>query len=181
MRDQPFGFDPLLARLVRWHGLDGCRLYLERLRWPGGPECPRCESSDILWLENRRRHNCREMPLPKFRVTAGAVFHDSHLSLRKWFVAISLMLGSDRGISASRLQEMLGGSYKTRLVSRAPDPVCDGPRSRRSWGPGCLSAGSRRLRARRSPRRRLRSDDGVDAPAGWPLLRLLIAGARTAA
>ena len=101
-------------RLVRGeeHGDDGCRLYLEHVRWPYGVECPRCSSSDVLWLDRRRRHHCRGCRY-QFRVTARTVFHDSHLSLPKWFLAISLMLSSESGFSAAQLQRVLGGSYKS--------------------------------------------------------------------
>jgi hypothetical protein len=44
---------------------------------------------------------------------AGTVFHDSHLPLRKWFIATYLMTESKKGISANQLKRMLGVSYKT--------------------------------------------------------------------
>ncbi len=39
--------------------------------------------------------------------------HDSHLPLRKWFVAIYLMCTAKKGISAKQLQENLGTTYRT--------------------------------------------------------------------
>ncbi len=39
--------------------------------------------------------------------------HDSHLPLRKWFVAIYLLLESRKGMSANQLKRTLGVSYKT--------------------------------------------------------------------
>ena len=40
--------------------------------------------------------------------------HDSHLPLRKWLVAIYLMLESKKGISANQMKRTLGlGSYRT--------------------------------------------------------------------
>lgn len=45
---------------------------------------------------------------------SGTVFHDSHLSLRKWFAATYIMTESKKGVSALQLQRMLGlGSYRT--------------------------------------------------------------------
>lgn len=46
-------------------------------------------------------------------MTAGTLFHDSHLPLWKWFLAIYLMGESKKGISAKQLQRMLKVSYKT--------------------------------------------------------------------
>ena len=39
--------------------------------------------------------------------------HDSHLPLRKWFIAIYLMCESKKGISANQMKRTLGVSYKT--------------------------------------------------------------------
>ena len=39
--------------------------------------------------------------------------HDSHLPLRKWFIAIYLMCESKKGISALQLKRTLGVAYKT--------------------------------------------------------------------
>ena len=46
-------------------------------------------------------------------MTAGTLFHDSHLPLWKWFLAVYLMAESKKGISAKQLQRMLSVSYKT--------------------------------------------------------------------
>jgi transposase-like protein len=171
------GIDPRLADLIEEHGGDGYRLYLEELRWPGGVECPRCTSGDVLWLERRRRHNCRECKY-QFRVTAQTVFHDSHLSLRKWFVAISWML-SEEGVSAARLRQILGGSYKSAWFLehriRSALAIQSAP-----IGPvGYLTSttpdaqGGRQLSDVADDGRRL---SRVTEPPTWPLLRSLIAG-----
>jgi transposase-like protein len=90
-----------------------CRLYLQQLRWPGGVECPRCEESDrLLWLEARDKWHCYSCRY-QFSVTAGTLFHSSHLPLWKWFVSVQLMTETPRGVSANRLRHVLGGSYKT--------------------------------------------------------------------
>ena len=39
--------------------------------------------------------------------------HDSHLPLRKWFLAIYLMCESKKGVSALQLKRILGVAYKT--------------------------------------------------------------------
>ena len=90
-----------------------CRAYLADLRWPGGVECPRCsEKSRLLWLTSRSKwqcHGCRY----QFSVTAGTLFHGSHLPVWKWFVAVHLMLAAPEGLSANELRRAIGGSYKT--------------------------------------------------------------------
>ncbi len=93
---------------------DKCREYLEDLRWPHGVRCPRCGFDSISWIEKRKQHECNESTCRyQFSVTAGTVFHDSHLPLWKWFIAIYLIGESKKGISAKQLQRTLGVSYKT--------------------------------------------------------------------
>ena len=41
------------------------------------------------------------------------MFHDSHLPLWKWFLAIYILTESKKGMSANQLRRMLGVSYKT--------------------------------------------------------------------
>ncbi|MGH7867091.1 MAG: IS1595 family transposase [Candidatus Dormibacteraceae bacterium] len=93
---------------------DKCREYLEDLRWPDGVRCPRCGNGSTSWIGKRNQHECNEASCRyQFSVTAGTVFHDSHLPLWKWFLAIYLIGESKKGISAKQLQRTLGVSYKT--------------------------------------------------------------------
>src|SRR4051812_10094037 len=90
-----------------------CRAYLSSLRWPGGVECPRCsESTRLLWLTSRSKWHCYACRY-QFSVTAGTLFHSSHLPVWKWFVAVHLMLSGPESVSANELRRTLGGSYKT--------------------------------------------------------------------
>ncbi len=90
-----------------------CRAYLQALRWPGGVECPRCsEHARLLWLESRSKWHCYSCRY-QFSVTAGTLFHSSHLPVWKWFVAVHLMIESPDGLSANELRRAIGGSYKT--------------------------------------------------------------------
>ncbi len=93
---------------------DKCREYLEDLRWPNGVRCPRCGGNSVSRIEKRNQWECNEPSCRyQFSVTAGTVFHDSHLPLWKWFLAIYLIGESKKGISAKQLQRTLGVSYKT--------------------------------------------------------------------
>lgn len=107
------GADPRLGELIAALGLDaGSRAYFEELRWPGGVACPRCSSDRIGYLASRHKYHCRDCAY-QFRVTARTVLHDSHAPLSYWLVAVGLMLESERGYPALRLQKDLGGSFKT--------------------------------------------------------------------
>ena len=89
-----------------------CRELLEDLRWPGGVACTRCGCKDVLELPKHNRWQCGDCEY-QFSVTSGTVMHDSHLPLRKWFMAIYLMCESRKGVSASQLHRTLGVAYRT--------------------------------------------------------------------
>ena len=89
-----------------------CRELLERLRWPSGVACIRCGSMSISEIESRNQYDCNDCRY-QFSVTVGTIMHDSHLPLRKWFLAIYLMCESKKGISALQLKRTLGVAYKT--------------------------------------------------------------------
>ena len=89
-----------------------CREYLKRLRWPDKPTCPRCQATTVATLRTQGKFECSKCCY-QFSVTAGTIFHDSHLPLEKWFFATYLMCESRKGISANQLKRVLGVSYKT--------------------------------------------------------------------
>jgi transposase-like protein len=90
-----------------------CRELLERLRWPKGPECPRCKCDDVVRLvTNIKLLWCPECEY-QFTVTAGTIFNDSHLPLNKWFMATLLLVEARKGMSANQIKRTLGVSYKT--------------------------------------------------------------------
>jgi transposase-like protein len=91
-----------------------CRNYLEALRWPEGVRCPKCGGSKISSILKRDQYNCdNDSCRYQFSVTAGTIFHDTHLPLVKWFLATYILCQSRKGMSANQLKRMLGISYKT--------------------------------------------------------------------
>jgi transposase-like protein len=91
---------------------DRCREILERLRWPDGIACPRCQHKGHSWLESYDRYECNACQ-HQFTVISGTVFQDTHLALTKWFVATYLLCESRKGMSANQIKRIIGGSYKT--------------------------------------------------------------------
>jgi transposase-like protein len=102
-----------LPKLIEDFGSeDRCRGYLEELRWPDGIVCPRCGGNTMSRIRKRNQFDCDSCRY-QFSVTAGTLFHDSHLPLWKWFLAVYLICESKKGISSKQLQRTLGVSYKT--------------------------------------------------------------------
>jgi transposase-like protein len=91
---------------------DRCRELLERLRWPNGPECPRCADTPVRLEKTPRLLYCKKCDY-QFSVTTGTIFHDSHLPLIKWFTATLLMCEAKKGISALQIKRTVGMAYKT--------------------------------------------------------------------
>src|SRR5881227_3143365 len=105
--------DVNLVNLIERFGTDEkCREYLTELRWPQGVQCPRCNWKGVSTIEKRDQYDCNVCRY-QFSVTANSIFHDSHLPLWKWFLAIYLMIESKKGISACQVQRTLRITYKT--------------------------------------------------------------------
>jgi transposase-like protein len=113
-----------------------CLDYLEAVRWPNGLCCLKCgimerigkfttnattrkrtnrkgETRTVV-VPSRRLYQCKDCGY-QFSATTGTVFHDSHLSLVKWFMAVGLIVEAKKGISALQVARHLNmeGSYKT--------------------------------------------------------------------
>src|SRR5215207_1500169 len=102
----------LVSLVERFHDEEACRKYMEELRWPDGAKCPRCGSDKLSRIKKRPQFDCDSCRY-QFSVTAGTIFHDTHLPLWKWFLAVYLIIESKKGISANQLKRTLKVSYKT--------------------------------------------------------------------
>jgi transposase-like protein len=92
---------------------DRGRELLERLRWPNGPVCPRCQNPNPARLANSSKLvYCKDCDY-QFTVTANTIFHDSHLPLIKWLTTTFLICESRKGMSANQVKRTVGISYKT--------------------------------------------------------------------
>lgn len=96
---------------------DDCRMFLEKIRWNGEPECPHCGvKSEKHYMLNKsdfkglyKCKDCRN----RFTITVGTMFESSHISLRKWFTAIYIFASHKKGISSMQLHKDLNVTQKT--------------------------------------------------------------------
>lgn len=100
-----------------FNDLDKAREALEAARWPNGPYCPHCGSTERQARVEGTSHRpgliyCNECR-KTYTVTVGTVFERSKLPLTKWWLATHLMTSSKKGISAHQIHRMLGVTYKT--------------------------------------------------------------------
>ncbi len=104
----------LVKVIQQFHSDDKCREYLEDVRWPNGPVCPRCGNVSISTLANRNQYQCNDLDCNyQFSVTSGTIFHDTKLPLSKWFLTAYLMIESKKGVSANQIKRTIDVSYKT--------------------------------------------------------------------
>src|SRR5215469_4000689 len=103
-----------------------CLAFLEHMRWPDGVKCLSCQSLCITQITakgklnkktgkrspDRELYQCNECRF-QFTATTGTVYHDTHLPLTKWFLAIALITESKKGISANQLKRALRVNYRT--------------------------------------------------------------------
>jgi transposase-like protein len=109
----------LIEIMEKFRTEEACIAHLVRIRWPLGVQCLRCQGERISEFmtkgkTGKPRHifECMDCNY-QFSVTTGTVFHDSHLPLTKWFLAIYLICSAKKGVSAKQLQRELAVSYKT--------------------------------------------------------------------
>lgn len=91
-----------------------CEAALERARWPDGFRCPNCGDSHYypVHIGSHPAYqccNCRS----QVSLTAGTLFHSTHLPLTIWFLAIYLISQAKTGISSLALKRLLGVNYST--------------------------------------------------------------------
>jgi hypothetical protein len=101
-----------IGLIERFHSPDTCREYLEELRWPDKLACLRCGSTSVSRIHTRDQLDCNSCRY-RFPVTTGTIFHDTHLPLWKWFLAVYTIVESKKGVSSNQLKRELGVSYKT--------------------------------------------------------------------
>ena len=124
---------------------DACLDFLEQVRWPNGVCCLKCGITDKdekgremiskfttnettrtrfskkkqktveVKVPSRRLYQCKGCNY-QFSTTTGTIFHNSHLSLEKWFLAVALILNAKKGKSALEIGRDLGiskANYRT--------------------------------------------------------------------
>lgn len=97
-----------------------CIDHFERIRWPRGLKCLRCESEKVIKFKAKGKtkkirslYECMAC-FYQYSVTTGTIFHDSHIPLTKWFLAIYMICSAKKGVPATQLKRDLElGSYKT--------------------------------------------------------------------
>ena len=107
-------FNSLYDMLQKFQTEKDCIDYLESLRWPRGKiVCPRCNSNrKIHRIGTRNIYKCADCK-KQFSVRIGTIFEESHIPLKKWFMAIWFMSSHKKGISSCQLSKDIKVTQKT--------------------------------------------------------------------
>lgn len=91
-----------------------CREYMVARRWPNGVTCPKCGSSNVLFMEKYNRWHCREKhAAPQFTLKTGTIFEDSPLGLDKWLTAMWMIVNCRNGVSSWEISRTLKITQKS--------------------------------------------------------------------
>lgn len=100
--------------IVYFSNPTNCRNYLVARRWPNGVTCPRCESANVIFLENYNRWHCREKhAAPQFTLKTGTIMEDSPIGLDKWLTAMWQIVNCKNGISSYEVHRAIGITQKS--------------------------------------------------------------------
>lgn len=104
-------------RFPRFPDAESAREYLESRRWPNGPVCPQCFTSDRITVRHHRPgfYRCNRCKDFDFTVRTGTFMERSKVPVHKWLYAIRLLVaaGPQGHLSGRRLAEEIGVTQKT--------------------------------------------------------------------
>lgn len=89
-----------------------CREWLSKVRWGEVVVCPHCGSIIVYRSKSKVSYHCDECN-SCFTPLYGTIFQSTKLPLRKWFVAIWLVINNKKGVSSAMLSRELGITQKS--------------------------------------------------------------------
>jgi transposase-like protein len=110
-------FNSLIDMLNQLPDDAACREYLEQQIWvDGNPTCPYCGSGGHYVLTTKgvfkgvyKCKGCKQ----RYNVLCNTMFEGSHISLRKWFIAIYIFSLHKKGVSSHQLASDLSITQKS--------------------------------------------------------------------
>jgi transposase-like protein len=104
----------LREAIIYFADTDKCIAYMVAKIWPDGVTCPTCGRSDVSWLANQKKWQCKSAHAKRqFSAKVGTIFEDSPLGLEKWLPAVWIITNSKNGVSSCELARSLGVTQPT--------------------------------------------------------------------
>src|SRR6266850_6449704 len=89
-----------------------CLEAVAKVKWPKGPECPRCESKRLSFVRTRLTWTCLECR-KQFSVKVGTIFEDSPIGLDKWLTAMWMLGNCKNGVSSYEVGRAIRVTQRT--------------------------------------------------------------------
>jgi transposase-like protein len=106
--------ETLLEAIKHFSDLGVAHDFFAKMRWPNGPVCPRCGSTQVHYMPKYRRYSCaKNHDSRQFTVKTGSVMEDSPLGLDKWAAAFWLEVNAKNSISSYEIHRALGITQKS--------------------------------------------------------------------
>jgi transposase-like protein len=104
----------LQGAIIYFSNIDNCIAYMVAHRWPEGVSCPTCGRSDVSWLANQKKWQCKSSHAKRqFTAKVGTIFEDSPLGLEKWLPAVWIITSAKNGVSSCEMARTLGITQKS--------------------------------------------------------------------
>lgn len=100
--------------IIYFANSDNCIAYMVAHRWPEGVSCPACGRTDVSWLANQKKWQCKSAHAKRqFTAKVGTIFEDSPLGLEKWLPAVWIITSAKYGVSSCEMARTLGITQKS--------------------------------------------------------------------
>jgi transposase-like protein len=88
--------------------------YMVARRWTDGVSCPTCGRTDVVFLKNQRKWQCKSVhPRRQFSAKVGTIFEDSPIPLEKWLIAVWMLSNCRNGVSSYEIMRTIGVTQKS--------------------------------------------------------------------
>ncbi len=102
----------LIDFVLRFSDEKVCLKHLAKIRWGDLITCPYCKKTKIYHFKDGVRYKCAACKRI-FNCKIGTIFHNTKISLGKWFTAYYLISSHKKGISSIQLSKDIGVTQKT--------------------------------------------------------------------
>ena len=95
----------ILTLISRFQNEQDCFDYLESIRFKSGAYCPLCGGTEVRKKREKKRvgrWQCKDCK-SSFNVLSGTFLQKTRVSLRKWVIAIGLMVNAKKSLSSCQL------------------------------------------------------------------------------
>lgn len=104
----------LQEAVVFYGNPDNALDYMVNIRWPEGVCCPTCQRTDVVFLKNQRKWQCKSTHAKRqFSAKVGTIFEDSPIALEKWIVAVWMLSNCRNGVSSYEMGRTVGVTQKS--------------------------------------------------------------------